>query len=156
MHKQKSSKTTLFLMELMIVILMFSLCAAVCLSLFGASRTMADDSDNLNHAVILSKSAASCYKAANGDLAATAQLMYGAEAEGNVVDTIVFYYDEQWCRTEELPEDGFYLQVQNQSEAADLLQEAMIIVCRADQTQIFQLPVKKAVFDMGGELCVSH
>ncbi len=153
MHKQKSSKSTLFLMELMIAILMFSLCAAVCLSLFGASRTMTDDSDNLNHAVALSKSAASCYKAANGDLTVTAQLMYGAEAGivNETTDKMIFYYDGHWNPAKHFVEDGFYLQIENDSKNDNLLREAMITVCHADQTQIFQLQVKKAVTDVGGE-----
>ena len=58
MYKRKASRSTLFLVELMAAILMFALCAAVCLNLFGAAGRMSSESDNLNHAVSLSKSAA--------------------------------------------------------------------------------------------------
>lgn len=151
MHKRKASKSTLLLMELVMVILVFALCAAVCLGLFGASQKMTEDSDNLNHAVTVSRTAANCYKAANGDLQQLVHLM-GSPADFTEQAQLVVYYDKHWNPTETVYDDGFYLQITALTNPLAPLQEADIAVCHMDQTAIFQMQVKKAVLHTGGEL----
>ena len=92
MARQGATKTTLFLMELMVVILFFSICAAICLNVFSAGQKMAKESDHLSNAVMEVQSAASCYKAAQGDLVQTAVLWDGTKKE----HAVVRYYDEEW------------------------------------------------------------
>ena len=46
-----SSKNSLFLMELILSILFFTLTAAVCLQLFVKAHVLSQDTINLNHAV---------------------------------------------------------------------------------------------------------
>lgn len=70
-----NSKSGLFLMEMIIVILFFSICSAVCVSIFAKARIMADDSRDLNNAVIRSSNIAEIYKAAGGELNKTARLL---------------------------------------------------------------------------------
>lgn len=70
-----NSKSGLFLMEMIIVILFFSICSAVCVSIFAKARIMADDSRDLNNAVIRSSNIAEVYKAASGELSKTAWLL---------------------------------------------------------------------------------
>lgn len=151
MRKQNASKSTLFLMELTAVIFIFALCAAVCLGLFAASQRMTEDSDNLNYAVALSKTAASCYKAADGDLSEILQLM-GVAGDDSLSDSVIVYYNDRWQPIEKPSLDGFYLQVKALSRDAASLQEADVAVYDMQQTQIFQLQVKKMVPYAGGEL----
>ena len=47
-----NSRSGLFLMEMITVILFFSICAAICVSAFAKARVMADSSRTLNDAVI--------------------------------------------------------------------------------------------------------
>lgn len=152
MDRRKASRSTLMLAELLIVILIFALCAAVCLSLFGTASRMSADSDRLNHAVSLSKSVASCYKAADGELHECVALLDASEdvlAEWG----FVLYYDTEWQRVSAACDKGFYLKLAPKTAAERaLIREAEITVCHMDGTQIFALTVKKAVPHAGGEL----
>lgn len=51
MNKYVKSKTSLFLMELIITILLFSICGAVCMKLFAASNTLGHKTRELNLSV---------------------------------------------------------------------------------------------------------
>lgn len=51
MNKYTKSKTSLFLMELILTILMFSVCGAVCMKLFAASNTLGKQTKELNGSV---------------------------------------------------------------------------------------------------------
>ncbi len=85
----KSSKSSLFLMELIMSILFFSLAAAVCVQLFVQSHTLSKSSVELNHAVVECES--------------LAELIYGTDGnptlDGLSVwdgDTITYSYDKDF------------------------------------------------------------
>ncbi len=139
MRKQHAPKATLFLMELVIVLFFFSICAAICANVFGAAHQMAVNSDALSRGSMEVRSAASCYKAAEGDLQNTARLLNGvAEA-----DSVYVYYDKDWQKVEIPVEKGFALQI----EQREIKGEADINVCRTmeyedDVSDIFSISVK--------------
>ena len=58
----KISKSAIFLFELMIVILVFSIAAAICTSIFAKGYQYSSESENLTHAVINAESAAEKFK----------------------------------------------------------------------------------------------
>ena len=155
MYKRKASRSTLFFIELLIVILLFALCAAVCLNLFVAADRMSNDSDDLNHAVLLTKTAAGCYKAADGDLTVWCRLMNASEYSVNN-DTATIYYDAQWQQAAEAHTDGFYLRITSKPAPTSFgsfsLCEADIIVGQSNGEEIFALQVKKTVIHAGGAL----
>jgi len=66
--KNRTSKSVLFLMELMLIILFFSLCSSVCLKIFAGAKKASDYSNDLNNACVLARSGAECYKAFDGNL----------------------------------------------------------------------------------------
>lgn len=137
MSKQHTSKSTLFLMELMIVIFFFSICAAICINIFGSAQQMAKDSYNLSNAVMVARSAASCYKSAEGDIIEAVSLL--DSKAGN--DKGVVYYDQKWQQVEELNNNGFYLKIERMQEYG----EANIEVRQAkDNAMLFQLNVKSS------------
>ena len=70
-----NSKSGLFLMEMIIAILFFSICSAVCIKVFAGAAAMADESRTLNKAVVQAANAAELYKAADGALDELARLM---------------------------------------------------------------------------------
>ena len=94
MRRSGRSKTTLFLIELIVAVGVFSLCAAVCLSLFASAKRMTAESTALNGAALSAQSAAECFKAESGDLARCAAVL-GAEMDENGA-ALRIYYDEQW------------------------------------------------------------
>ncbi len=90
-----ASKSGLFLMELLAVILLFSVCAAVCLQLFAYANVTAQNAENLSYGAMVSYSCAACYQATDGDLQQMATLLEG-KVDG---DTVVVLYDQEWQPT---------------------------------------------------------
>ena len=86
------SRSSLFLMEQLIVIAIFAVCACICVNIFIGSFLMANDTRNLNRALAAAKGGAECYKA-YGDLKKTAAVLGGSEHSGPVA---VVYYDTEW------------------------------------------------------------
>lgn len=96
MRKTKS-KSSLFLMELIIAILIFSLCAAVCMQVFAAAKKASNQSSELSHAVMCAQSVVETYKAASGDLGETARI-YGAQLAA--ADEVTASFGTDWERTD--------------------------------------------------------
>ena len=88
------SKSTLFLMEQLIVILIFAICAAVCVQIFVSSYLTTVESKDRSNALIAAESCAESYKATFGNLAETAELL-GGELSPEA-DAIAVLYDKQW------------------------------------------------------------
>lgn len=90
------SKTPLFLMELIIMLLVFAISAAVCLQVFAGAKRISAESQQLDFACMEAQKAAEYWKASYGDLEKTAEHM-GAVAEGN---SFSVYYEEEWLHLE--------------------------------------------------------
>ena len=135
MHKQHAPKATLFLMELITVIFFFSICAAICISVFGSGQQMARNSHNLSNAVMEARSAASCYKAVEGDLSDAAALLDAQLQDGQ----LICYFEQTWQKSNAFCADGFVLTVKPLEKAG----EASITVqnSKADSS-LYQLRVK--------------
>ncbi len=67
MQTKNSSKSGIFLMELILSILFFSIAAAVCVKLFVTAHRLGDQSVNLNHAVSMAESIAEAFYGCNGN-----------------------------------------------------------------------------------------
>ncbi|MBR5228686.1 MAG: hypothetical protein IKV96_02480 [Firmicutes bacterium] len=62
-------------MEMIIVIFFFSICAAICVSIFADARVTAEESVQLNNAVVRASNLAELYKSTDGDLTESARLL---------------------------------------------------------------------------------
>jgi len=93
------SRSTLFLIEQLIVIAVFALCAAACARILTSAYFSATESRDLGNALHVAESGAECFKAANGDLGKVAQVL-GGSTESNYPEygasSAVVYYDSQW------------------------------------------------------------
>lgn len=67
-NKYLKSKTSLFLMELIITILLFAACSAVCLKLFVTSYVMTKDTVELNESVSIAQGFAEVMRGTDGDI----------------------------------------------------------------------------------------
>lgn len=135
MSRKTDSGIALFLMELMITILMFSVCAAVSVSIFANARMMAEQNDDRSHAITELRNLANCYKAAEGNLEITAEL-YGGKADGEVVRA---HFDENWKQTDS---DGSYLLT---LYAEPKKTEAVAEAVKEDGKLLGRIPVKTHV-----------
>lgn len=77
-----NSRTGLFLIELVIIIMFFAISATVCMKLFAFAYTMTEYSSDISHAATAAQNTAECFKAAEGDMVKTAELL-GAVFENN-------------------------------------------------------------------------
>lgn len=137
MRKQHAPKATLFLMELVIVIFFFSICAAICVNMFGSAQQMADDSENLSRAVVEARSAASCYKAADGDLEKTARLLDGVQLD----DSAAVYFDEAWNKIADSENAQFAVQLKQREHPGEA-DVYILHLNKASDNIIFSIPVK--------------
>ena len=114
MNNMKSSKLSLFLMELIIAIFFFSLSAAVCVRLFASAHTLSERTENLENAVMWSQNLSEAFVSQKGDIASIARLFPdgfvtessagGSGREGN----IVLIFDDEWELMENTLLDASY------------------------------------------------
>ena len=107
-----NSKSGLFLMEMIIVILFFSICSAICVNVFAAARITADHSNDLNNAAVRAASAAETFKSAHGDIKTTADLL-SSESDGDIE---TMSYDSNMITTE-YSDMTLYLEVKGEQLA---------------------------------------
>ena len=88
----RHSKTPLFLMELVIMLLIFSVSAVICLQVFASARNISQDSRRMDAAAAEAQKAAEYWKDSRGDLQKTAHSMGGKLQE----DGFCVFYDEEW------------------------------------------------------------
>ena len=106
--KNSGNKTGLFLVELIIALLLFAFCAAICVQVFVSARQKAQDSEALSHSVFLATSAAECYKSTNGDMTKVAALL-GVNSDGGAV--LGIRYDADWGILTAIGDERYYLDV---------------------------------------------
>ena len=129
------SKSSLFLIELVIVILVFSLSAAVCLRMFFQSRLISNESRNISQASLAVQSVADSYKGMHGDYLKTTELL-----NGTLVDsTITFYYNEVWEQVSSNTNASYTVVVEKISEKH---KESSVTASSIDGTVIFSVIVR--------------
>ena len=133
------SKTGLFLIELIIVITIFAMSAAVCLRLFFQSRVIADESRNLSRASLEVLSVADCYKSADGSFDMAADLL-GCRTESGV---LTVYYDADWARTGSADGASFKVEVVETQP-----RESRVTALTIDGDDIFSVNVRGGM-DLG-------
>ena len=84
------SKRSLMLIEISILLLFFAFSAAICVNMFATAKTRSTEANDLNRAMLLSQSAAECFKASGGDLD---EVAYLCDAFKQSDKTLVAYYD---------------------------------------------------------------
>lgn len=68
MNRYKKSKSSLFLMELIITILLLAICGAICMKLFAASDSLSKKTRELNGAVACAQGFAEVMRGTDGSL----------------------------------------------------------------------------------------
>lgn len=86
-----ASRTGLFLMELMIGILFFSLAGALCIQMFVKSHLISESSTALNHGVLWAQNVAEAFQGCNGNTAEMTALFEGCIYDTEDGNCEVFY-----------------------------------------------------------------
>lgn len=134
MTNKSSSKTPLFLMELIIVILFFSICSAICMKIFASSQMLSKDASTLTGSVLACQSVAEVYKAENGDLEVISSLLDG-EIDGN---TVVVGYTNNWERTE-YSDAPYYVSLVKEPGTTNAIVSAFQ---KSEESEIFLLKIR--------------
>lgn len=88
------SRTSLVLMELIITILLFSFCSAVCVQLFVQSHILAQQTKELNFALASSQSFAEVMRGSDGSIESIMNFYPNAASDG--YSYIQVYYDKDF------------------------------------------------------------
>ena len=95
------SRATLFLIEHIIVIAVFAICAAACARIFTSAYFQSKESKDLRYAMIAAENCAESYKATGGDLGQVARIIGGATGTADGSEAAIVHYDSRWLVTGE-------------------------------------------------------
>lgn len=102
MNSKSGSGSGLFLMEMIMVVFFFILCASTCILVFVRSNNMSKLAKNMNQGVLQSESIAECWK--SGGEEAILSVMNGQkDGEGRYS----FYWDQEWDAADEISQAAF-------------------------------------------------
>lgn len=138
MHSRSSTKSSLLLIELILVVLFFAVTSAVCMSLFVRSHIVAQNSQDLNRAAIL--------------LQNTAEEIKRKPPSGEAALPQKTYYSADWVPlTEESPAAAYLREVTlKREEPLPLLTANLSVKRLRDEKVLFTLTVSEALLEGGG------
>lgn len=139
MNTRTTSKSALFLMELILAIFFFSLASAVCIQLFVKAHLLGNDTTNRNHAVMWAQNIAEAYLGNDGDFKSTAKLLNGISDSSN---SFSLYFDPDWNVISS--ESGTYKAVVQLQEASELDTIHIMITCISKQKMSYSIPLSNA------------
>ena len=116
---ENNSRTSLFLMELIIAVFFFSLAAAVSIRLFVGAHKLTEKSTALSNATIWSQNLAEAFYECNGVIPKIAEMFpYSSASE----DAVILFFDEEWNVLQDTHSDASYeaLLVAEKVDAATL------------------------------------
>lgn len=100
------SRATLFLIEQLIVVAIFAICAAGCVGTLVSAYISARDSRDITNALLVAENGAESFKATGGEAGVVADILGGVLVNESGSLTAVVYYNDQWRRCTE--NDAFY------------------------------------------------
>ena len=140
MNKYLKSKTSLFLMELIITILLFAACGAVCVRLFVTCHVMTKETVELNEAVSIAQGFAEVMRGTDGDinsvLAQYPTAVHGGDGFFEV------FYDENFNVIEYSDSAAYFCDVTMSPNGAIQNMEVKV-VRKADYKDIYTLNATK-------------
>lgn len=101
---RQTRKSSLFLMELIIAILFFSLSAAVCVRLFASAYLLGQESDYRDTAILQAQSMATLFQHADGALEDVLAFANATQSEAGVYEGSITQNDEVYPVTLQIAE----------------------------------------------------
>ncbi len=112
----KGSKTKLFLLEMVIILLFFAFAGAVCMNLFAKAKMISEQSTDLTQAMLQAQAAAEAVKTTGGDERELEKLIGGAPDEAG----LIVYYDREWNPVKEKANSVYAMKIELGREAGTL------------------------------------
>lgn len=142
---RQRSKGSIMLLELILCIMIFSLCAAASISIFAQSHGEAKNARALSAACIKAQSAAEAFKAAKGRVYEAARLMDGV-CPGNFHFNV--FFNDEWEQCEENSAKKLTLTISDAQAETGLI-NAQIIVTDGEST-VYKLSTAYVPLETGG------
>lgn len=140
MRNIKHKNSSLFLMELIISILLFSVCSAICIQLFVKSHLLSRETEDLNKAINQASSVAEVLTSTDDTISTLTTIFPHAITDDN---QITVYYDKSWTECSKM--DASYvmdiLQESTKNEI-DVWKISLYKFNQSDASSIYQLSVK--------------
>lgn len=132
-------RSSLFLLELMLSILLFILAATICVQVFVKSHSISKKSTELSHAVLASSSVAEILKS-NVDHPEILLKQYPFIVESD--DCLFIYFDANWQHTDEA-NASYLLQLCTQIDDSFLINDITVCNISEKESVIYHLETKK-------------
>ena len=151
------SKSTLFLIEQLIVVAVFAISAAACITILASAYFTSVETRDLRKAILVAENVAETFKATNGSTYSISIVLDGEDmiaikSQGNELITIV-YYDSDWQVSYE--NNATYMLSLTRPADPDTSLNVItgeLTVSKVSGEEILSFPVAaKALFD-GGEI----
>ncbi|WP_051204596.1 hypothetical protein [Butyrivibrio sp. VCD2006] len=170
MNHTRHSKTSLFLMELIISIMFFSISGAICIQLFVNAHSLSEESIELNNSVLWTQNISEVFHGCKGNLHDIANffadnsVVLVSYEDNPEIGTMVMYFDENWKLIDfpsqndtlhnakyelllcivKLPASEIYADTEADTSimSGDALQGEITILEMDDETVIDQIPDK--------------
>lgn len=145
MRNHSRSKSSLFLTEIIISILFFSIASACCIQIFVRGHLISEENKNLNHAQNLAASMAETLTASEGN----EQIILRNFPDAQLTEeSVILYYNKDWESCDET-ESKFILQTTFQ-KTADTISGEITVTEQGDHSQqentiIYKLPFRKHI-----------
>ena len=151
------SKSTLFLIEQLIVIAVFAISAAACITILTSAYFTSVESRDTKNAILVAENVAETFKATNGSPDSITKVLGGESSNvtinnNNYIQTTI-YYNNNWQVTNE--ENASYTlfltqEIQTPGSSQSLI-KGNIIVNKVMGDEILSFPVAVTVPGRGGE-----
>ena len=125
--RNNSSRTSLFLMELIIAIFFFSLAGAVCIQLFVRSHVISNSSVELNYSVLWAQNVAEAFCGCNGNIDRMTDLLEDSFIQNDHdMQTLILLFDEDFHSVNSKPQmtDSAAYRL-----TADIVKEGDLLAC---------------------------
>lgn len=98
MKNRTSSRTGLFLMELILAVLLFSLSSVLCIQMFVKSHTLSKNSVELNHSILWAQNISETFYGCNGNASDMSELFENCnyEMDSDQSEYLTLFFDENF------------------------------------------------------------
>ncbi len=148
MNKKNSSGSGVFLMEMIMVVFFFIICASICILVFVRANHMSRLAKDTNQSVIAAESIAEVWKqeGENGLIQRMNAISDAAEGDDK---RVMMYWDSNWKSTSQPDEAAYCAAVDCQVN--DSMSEAKIVLSRvSDSTELFSMEVNQYQLGQAG------
>lgn len=140
--RKNSSGTGMFMMEMMMVVFCFILCASICILVFVKSNQLSRYARDINQGILAAESIAEVWKTEGGE--GLTRRLHGLSSDGGEAATVLYrmYWDKDWKITAQAEHGGYQAEIV-WTETDGLASGTICVEDIGSAREIFSMPVSK-------------